>query len=116
MFSNRLPSHFDQLRLPLVGICGNRVGFQPVTAIYSTMMETDVRPSFDPSKVRAPLSCSQLREGVARLCGLQQMIQQGIAQEPMDLAVKFFGVLETLQHNGQVVVALTIALRASLAK
>jgi hypothetical protein len=55
-----------------------------------------VRSSFDPSKVHAPLSCLQLPEGVACLCDLQQVVQQGITQQPLDLAVKLFGVFEAL--------------------
>jgi len=40
----------------------------------------------------------------------------GIVQEPLDLAVKLFGVVKALQHDGQVVVALAIALGAGLAQ
>ena len=72
--------------------------------------------SFGPSKVRAPFSCLQLPEAVVRLCRLQQVIQQGIAQESLDLAVKLFGVFEALHHDGQLVVAFAIAPGASLAE
>ena len=63
--------------------------------------------------LRCPVSNS---EGVVRLCDLQQMIEQGIVQEPLDLAVKLLCVIETLHHDCQVIMALAIAPGASLAE